>query len=322
MSLVRIGTRFGGSSSYRAYNGLKRNERPESDHGGLVKGRRFRGGPSQSAVAVQRGFGMARDTSSTAPPACMGIFRTQLPAARHFASSFFFNRQMSERSFSGRKQKEWLTEGNVVIMPANVPHQDIWDKPGAFTLLILDPLRVTQVVQDTVDAARLEIVPRFAMREGLIQQIAIALEVELTSGGSGINLYPDTLAAALSAHLLRNHSSLVRLREAASYARGCMRRAVDFVSDNFHQNLKLAGIAAVAHLSKYHFARTFKQVMGVAPHQFLIERRIEHAQALLRTTALSVEEIARRAGFSNQSHFTAHFKKVVGATPRVYRSGF
>jgi AraC family transcriptional regulator len=73
-------------------------------------------------------------------------------------------------------------------------------------------------------------------------------------------------------------------------------------------------------MSEYHFARTFKQIMGVAPHRFLIERRIEHAEGLLRTTSLSVDEVAHRVGFSNQSHFTAHFKKVVGATPKLYRS--
>jgi AraC family transcriptional regulator len=206
-------------------------------------------------------------------------------------------------------------------MPAKVPHQDLWDKPGAFTLLILDPSRVAQVAQHSVDPARVEIVPRFAMWDALIQQIATALETELTLGGSGIDLYPDTLAAALSAHLVRNHSSLARLHEGPSLTREQMRRAADFMRDNFHRNLKLADIAAMVHMSEYHFARTFKQVTGVAPHQFLIARRIEHAQGLLRTTALSVDEVAHRVGFSNQSHFTAHFSKVIGATPKRYRLG-
>jgi AraC family transcriptional regulator len=148
----------------------------------------------------------------------------------------------------------------------------------------------------------------------------IALESELTSGGSGIELYPDVLAAALSAHLLRNHSSLPPLPEAPSSARQEMRRAADFICDNLHRNLRLTDIATVVHMSEYHFARTFKQVMGIAPHQFLIARRIEQAQDLLRTTPLSVEEVAHRVGFSNQSHFTAHFRRLVGATPKLYRS--
>jgi AraC family transcriptional regulator len=228
----------------------------------------------------------------------------------------------SERCFSGRKQTEWLAEGSVVIMPANIPHQDRWNKPGAFTLLILDPARIAQIAQYSMDPARVEIIPRFAMRDGLIRHIATALEAELTSGGGGIDLYVETLAAALSAYLLRNHSSLARLNERPSYKQEEMRRAVEFMSDNFYRNLRLADIAAVAHMSEFHFARTFKQVMGVPPHRFLIERRIEHAQGLLRTTALSVDEVAHRVGFSNQSQFTAHFRKTVGAAPKIYRSGY
>jgi AraC family transcriptional regulator len=207
-------------------------------------------------------------------------------------------------------------------MPANIPHQDRWNKPGAFTLLILDPARIAQIAQYSMDPARVEIIPRFAMRDGLIRHIATALEAELTSGGGGIDLYVETLAAALSAYLLRNHSSLARLNERPSYKREEMRRAVEFMSDNFYRNLRLADIAAVAHMSEFHFARTFKQVMGVPPHRFLIERRIEHAQGLLRTTALSVDEVAHRVGFSNQSQFTAHFRKTVGAAPKIYRSGY
>jgi AraC family transcriptional regulator len=60
----------------------------------------------------------------------------------------------SERSFAGRKHSELLTEGNVVLMPANIPHRDLWDKPGAFTLLILDPGRIAKIAQHSTDPFR------------------------------------------------------------------------------------------------------------------------------------------------------------------------
>jgi AraC family transcriptional regulator len=242
-------------------------------------------------------------------------FRQHVVSLHHFPQA-----TKSERSFAGQKRSEFLTEGNIVIMPANVPHKDLWDKAGAFTLLILDPVRVSQIAQHSVDPAAVEILPRFAMWDGLIQQIATALEIELTSGGSGFDLYVDTLSAALIAHLLRHHSTLARLPKNPSPAGQEMRRAADFIRDNFQRNLKLADIAAEVHMSEYHFARTFKQVIGVAPHQFLIAQRIENAQRLLRTTPLPIEEIAHRVGFSNQSHFIAYFRKSVGATPKFYRS--
>src|SRR6185437_294180 len=98
-------------------------------------------------------------------------FRQHVISLHHFPEP-----TKSQRSFAGRKRTEFLTEGNIVIMPANVPHKDLWDKAGAFTLLILDPVRVAEVAGHSVDPQGVEILPRFAMWDGLIQQIATALE--------------------------------------------------------------------------------------------------------------------------------------------------
>jgi AraC family transcriptional regulator len=79
-------------------------------------------------------------------------------------------------------------------------------------------------------------------------------------------------------------------------------------------------MAAVAHLSPYHFARQFKAATGLPPHQYVLARRIERAQQLLRDgDDLSLSEVAAGAGFSDQSHFSRHFKRVVGTTPRQFR---
>jgi AraC family transcriptional regulator len=79
-------------------------------------------------------------------------------------------------------------------------------------------------------------------------------------------------------------------------------------------------MAALVHLSPYHFARQFKAATGLAPHQYVIARRIERAQKLLLTDAkLGMTEVAFRSGFANQSHFCLHFKRIVGLTPTQFR---
>jgi AraC family transcriptional regulator len=79
-------------------------------------------------------------------------------------------------------------------------------------------------------------------------------------------------------------------------------------------------MAAVARLSVYHFARQFKRATGLPPHQFVILRRIERAQQLLQGGGdLSLAEVALRAGFSDQSQFSHHFKRLVGVTPGQFR---
>jgi AraC family transcriptional regulator len=76
----------------------------------------------------------------------------------------------------------------------------------------------------------------------------------------------------------------------------------------------------VAGIGYFHFFKAFRQSMGVSPNQYLLERRVERAKALLARTELSIADIALRVGFSRQSHFATTFRRLAGTTPRVYRA--
>jgi AraC family transcriptional regulator len=70
-----------------------------------------------------------------------------------------------------------------------------------------------------------------------------------------------------------------------------------------------------------HFARQFRRTTGLPPQQYVIARRVERAKALLQAgTDLSLAQVAARAGFSNQSHFSHPFKRLVGVTPGQFRT--
>ena len=80
-------------------------------------------------------------------------------------------------------------------------------------------------------------------------------------------------------------------------------------------------MAAVAHLSVYHFARQFRAATGLPPHQYVIARRVKRAQQLLQASAdLPLAEVAACVGFSDQSQFCRHFKRLVGVTPGQFRT--
>jgi AraC family transcriptional regulator len=90
--------------------------------------------------------------------------------------------------------------------------------------------------------------------------------------------------------------------------------------ENLEGNPTLEGMAAVVNFSPYHFTRLFKAATGLAPYQFVIARRIERAQHLLRANSgLGLAEVAYRSGFANQSHFCLHFRRIVGVTPRRFQ---
>jgi AraC-like DNA-binding protein len=102
--------------------------------------------------------------------------------------------------------------------------------------------------------------------------------------------------------------------------RGTLRAVVAYIEAHLDAGLTLAQLAAAAHRSAYHFARPFTAATGMPPHQHVIASRVARAQQLLHPDRdLSLAEIAARVGFSDQSQFSQHFKRVVGVTPRQFR---
>jgi len=149
-----------------------------------------------------------------------------------------------------------------------------------------------------------------------------AVDAELTASGAGGRLAPESLANVLAVHLIRHVLAPRRLTRGRDGAlpRGRLRAVVDYIEEHLGAGPTLEQLAAVARLSPYHFARQFKVATGLPPHQYVIARRVDRAQQLLQPDCdLSLAEIAARAGFSDQSQFSHHFKRVGGVTPRQFR---
>lgn len=107
------------------------------------------------------------------------------------------------------------------------------------------------------------------------------------------------------------------LRGGLSPARA--QRICEYIHANLHENISLESLAQMAGLSVHHFARAFKQTIGMPPHSYILQKRIEHAQHMLRNTELPLSEIALSAGFSDQSHLARHFRRVTGMSPSLVR---
>ena len=99
-----------------------------------------------------------------------------------------------------------------------------------------------------------------------------------------------------------------------------LRRARDLVDRSYASPLDVAALAASAHVSIAHFARRFKETFGETPYQYVITRRTERAQELLRNTDLSVTEICFEIGFQSLGSFSSSFRAVTGMSPTAYRA--
>ncbi len=96
-------------------------------------------------------------------------------------------------------------------------------------------------------------------------------------------------------------------------------RAVTFIENHSADEIGLDDIARVAHLSKYHLCRRFKNRIGMSPYEYLLNIRLNRAKELLVTTSIPVLQIAEQCGFCNQSGFMRLFRRVQGCTPLQYR---
>lgn len=95
--------------------------------------------------------------------------------------------------------------------------------------------------------------------------------------------------------------------------------AIRYMEDHVTQNISLDKLADIANLNKFYFARCFKNNVGMTPHQYFLNMKIQYAKRLLITTAASVEEIAEQCGFDNTSNFIRLFKQRAGMTPTAFR---
>lgn len=98
-----------------------------------------------------------------------------------------------------------------------------------------------------------------------------------------------------------------------------LRLATDYIEANLGEPVRLEDVARAAGLTRMHFAAQFRAATGVRPHDYLLQRRIEHAKVLLMRAETAVVEIALSVGFQNQAHFSTVFKRLTGDSPSIWR---
>jgi len=223
------------------------------------------------------------------------------------------------RSLDGKRSRERRGAGDIAIIPAGMTHSCSWDTSAQFMVLALEPTLLQHFGQGWVNPDQIELLPRFMSEsDPFIQSIFSTLKREAEIGGMGSHLLVDSLKTALAVHLLRNYCAT--RPKLSSYTSGLPQNKLmlvkDYINEHLHQDLKLDEIAAIAQLSPYHFLRLFKQSMGITPHQYILQCRLNQAKYLLQHSHFSIVDIAAQTGFCDQSHLTRTFKRMMGATPK------
>jgi len=134
-------------------------------------------------------------------------------------------------------------------------------------------------------------------------------------------LFLDSVTTALASYLVRHYStaSFMGGSSRGGMAPAILRRCIELMEARLDGDLRLSELAREAGLSTSHFLRSFRQSTGKTPHQFVLQRRVERARALMRDHRVSLTEVALASGFADQHHLARVFRRIANMTPTDYR---
>lgn len=250
----------------------------------------------------------------------VGEFDFAMPK-QSLSVAFVPHEQVTWSVDGGQRQSTSLPAGSVFVYGER---EFVWhrrEKPSEYVNLTLDPTLLQSIATENGLSSTTQIEHRVIFQDPTILHVAQLLKYEVLSGGVAGNLYVESLRNLLAVHLLRKHTTaLVKPTVEPSHLDGLkLKQLQDYIEENLGEDLAIATLAAQIPMSQFHFARAFKTATGESPHRYIMQRRIERAKILLSVARLTVAEVAYQVGFSNQSHFTAQFRKAIGMTPKQFR---
>ena len=253
-------------------------------------------------------------------------FELNLPPLTHHRL-FLFARPPEELEllYEGVKRHVPPPAGSVSLLPAGCPARVRSSGCKDELHIFLEPGLVGRVADEAfgLDPARLTVPPLDGLDLPHLRAAMGAVDAELNTGGAGGRLAAESLANLLAVHLIR-HVSAPRQparRRDGTLPRARLRAVVEYIEEHLDAGPTLEQMAAIARLSPNYFVWLFKRATGLPPHQYVIARRVERAKQLLQTGSdLSLADVAAGAGFSDQSQFSHHFKRLVGVTPGQFRT--
>ena len=238
-----------------------------------------------------------------------------------FYELFYLNRG-SCRFFLFNKNHV-LKDGDILIIPPGEYHYNVYGNGmhDRFTIYFTEsklPEDIRPFIEPLTNSirnhSRLHIEPRAlnTVKE-YFEKLNTFYYSEKAIGDVFINyIFPEFLL------YLAQHVSEPELEETAPTV-ASIQKSVQYIKDNFAQDLTLEMAASEAGLTPTYFSRKFKEVVGTGFRDYVNFVRLGGAASLLRTTHLSIQEISRRCGFNSANYFGDAFRSAYGISPREFR---
>lgn len=211
--------------------------------------------------------------------------------------------------------------GMTNVIPAGTDLRSIVSNAQLHLLHLYVPQTLVARVADEAELpATPEIVNRSLCRDHRVATLARGLLEELRAPALASRLWIEGLSQQLAIALLRGHSALAGLEAArGGLAPWQERRATEMIRDTLAARIGLDAVAAELGISRFHFARAFRDTVGMSPQQFQTVARVEEAKRLLTETHLGMAAIAEKVGYATPQAFARGFRKIEGRSPRDWQ---
>lgn len=168
-----------------------------------------------------------------------------------------------------------------------------------------------------------ELKPMMAVWHKRLSDLSTRLSIALSRAAPSNAIQIEQLLLDIAVELICNFDPYsIELRPRGKLSAASLKRVLDYLNDQIHVPHSLNELAAIADYSPYHFARLFKTTVGISPHQYLMQQRIQRSQFLLTHGSLPITAIATELGFDSSSHFASTFRLLNGVAPTSYRAAY
>ncbi|HVX03973.1 MAG TPA: AraC family transcriptional regulator [Rhodanobacteraceae bacterium] len=163
--------------------------------------------------------------------------------------------------------------------------------------------------------------PGIGYDDPVVRNLGGVMQEALKVPEQASRFFVDHVTLALTSHVAYVYGGLCQGTQPlrGGLAGWQKKRACELMDAHLDGGIALHWVAAECGLSISHFARAFRQSVGVTPHAWLMRRRVDAALSLMRDRQRPLSEIALMTGFADQSHFTRVFTKIVGVSPGGWR---
>jgi AraC family transcriptional regulator len=244
--------------------------------------------------------------------------RTQEHAAERHTITFNMGAPIN---FSYRSPAGWRKylchQGAIVRLASFAANEETqWDKNFYALSVAFEPIFIDRLLE----IENFKFKKEHNIHDPFLREISLKVHQAAGTSLTIEKMYIESLIMTCAIHLATQYAADYKkiFAPKGKLSSVQLSRVIDYTRSFVHANISLNELASTVHLSAYHFARLFRQTLGISPYQFVLQLKIEHAKKLIQNHHGPLSEIAYSLNFTDQAHFSNVFKKITGVSPRTF----